>query len=176
MKTAKKLFTLFSLVILCAISANAQLPSVQLKDLQGKPVDSATLSNDGKPFIMSFWATWCKPCIRELKAIDEVYADWVEETGVKVYAISVDEAQNVSKVKPFVDSRGWEYEVLLDPNSDFCRAMGAQNVPHVVVVDGNGKIIESHSGYTDGSEDHLIELVRKALVKKETTNDKNDEK
>lgn len=142
------------------LSANAQLPSVQLKDLAGNPVDSSKLSNDGKPFIISFWATWCKPCIRELMAIHDQYPDWVEETGVKVYAISIDKAQDAMKVGPMVNARGWEYDVLLDSNADFSRAMGCQNPPHVVVVDGNGKIVESHSGYTDGSEEHLIEIVR----------------
>lgn len=165
MKAIKRLLAAAALIVCAAISANAQLPSVQLKDLSGKPVDSATLSNDGKPFIISFWATWCKPCIRELIAIHENYADWQDETGVKVYAISVDEAQNASKVKPLVDSRGWEYEVLLDQSQEFARALGCSNPPHVVVVDGQGNIIESHSGYTEGSEEHLIEIIRKNLAK-----------
>lgn len=152
-----------ALVIAAAFGAQAQLPSVQLKDLAGKPVDTAQLQNDGKPFVISFFATWCKPCLRELKAISEVYEDWQDETGMKLIAVSIDEAQNSSKVKPLVDRLAWEYEVLLDPNSDFSRAMGVQNVPHVVVVDGQGKIVESHSGYTDGSEEHLIEMIRELV-------------
>lgn len=166
MKSLKRLVMLFAIGLGIAASAMAQLPSVQLKDTSGKPVDSASLSNDGKPYIISFWATWCKPCIRELNAIHEVYEDWQEETGVKVYAISIDEAQNATKVKPLADSRGWDYEILLDQSGDFARAMGCQNPPHVVVVDGNGKIVESHSGYTEGSEEHLIELVRGLVEKK----------
>lgn len=59
----------------CLGTAFAQLPSVKLKDINGKIVDTATLQNDGKPFIISFFATWCKPCNRELKAIHEVYPD-----------------------------------------------------------------------------------------------------
>lgn len=149
------------LFIMAALGASAQIPSVQLKDLQGRPVDSSTLSNDGKPFIVSFWATWCKPCIRELKAINEVYPDWIDETGVKLYAVSIDEAQNSGKVKPMVDSRGWEFEILLDQNRDFARAMGAQNPPHLIIFDGKGNIVESHSGYTEGSEEHVIEIIRK---------------
>lgn len=166
MKLFAKIFATAALFISCAFGASAQLPSVQLKDLSGKPVDTATLSNDGKPFIISFWATWCKPCRRGLNAIKEVYPDWQDETGVKLYAVSVDKAQDVTKVKPVVDASSWEYEVLLDPNGDFQRAMGAANVPHVVVVDGNGKIVESHSGYTEGSEDHLFEIIRELVNKK----------
>ncbi len=149
----------------CMGSAFAQLPSVKLKDINGKVVDTATLSNDGKPFIISFFATWCKPCNRELKAIHEVYPDWQDETGVRVIAISIDEAQNAQKVKPMVDAAGWEYQVLLDPNSDFRRAMGVNMIPHVFVIDGNGKVAESRSGYTEGGESHLIEKVRELLNK-----------
>lgn len=154
-----KLSKLMSAVALCLVSlgAYAQLPSVQLKDLEGKTVNTAELSNNGKPFVISFFATWCKPCNRELKAIHEQYADWQEETGMKVIAVSIDQAQNINKVKPMVDGEGWEYEVLLDPNSEFRRAMGVQMIPHVFIIDGKGKIAESRSGYTDGAESHLIE-------------------
>ncbi|MCM1312921.1 MAG: TlpA family protein disulfide reductase [Bacteroides sp.] len=156
--------------ILCAISfalagltSFAQLPSIQLKDINGKTVDTSKLNNEGKPFVISFFASWCKPCNRELKAINEVYADWQDETGVKLYAISIDQGQNINKVKPMVDSEGWEYEVLLDPNSDFRRALGIQMIPHVLIVNGDGTIAESRSGYTEGAEGHIIEKVRKLI-------------
>jgi peroxiredoxin len=136
-----------------------------LKNIDGKTVDTAKLNNGGKPFIISFFATWCKPCQRELDAIHEQIVDWEEETGVKVIAVSIDQGQNVDKVKPLVDSKGWEYEVLLDPNGDFNRAMNVNGtVPTVFVIDGKGKIVDRRSGYVDGSEQHLIEKVRE-LVK-----------
>ena len=163
MKSIIRLFAVMAIIICSALGADAQLPSTQLKDLSGKPVDTATLSNDGKPFIISFFAPWCKPCNRELKAIHELYPEWQEETGVRVIAISIDEAQNAQKVKPMVDAAGWEYQVLLDPNSDFRRAMGVNLIPHVFVIDGEGKVAESRSGYTDGGELHLIEKVRELL-------------
>ena len=156
-------FLLAIALIMASTSAFAQLPSVMLKTLDGKTIDTSKLNNDGKPFIISFFATWCKPCNRELKAIHEKYADWQDETGVKVIAISIDQAQNINKVKPLVDSEEWEYEVLLDPNSDFSRAMGVRMIPHVFIIDGDGKIAESRPGYTDGGEDHLIEKVRELI-------------
>ncbi|MDE6271344.1 MAG: TlpA family protein disulfide reductase [Muribaculaceae bacterium] len=164
----KLLFTalLFVVSIVASVGASAQLPSVTVKDTKGKPVNVASLNNDGKPFIISFFATWCKPCIRELRAIADLYPDWADETGVKMYVVSIDDAQNTSKVKPFVDAEGWEYEVLLDANSDFFRAMGLSAVPHVLVVDGDGNIAYNHSGYTDGSETELINIVRKLNSKK----------
>lgn len=161
----KSIILLLISFFMCSFSY-AQLPSVQLKDINGKSIDTATLSNDGKPFIISFFATWCKPCQRELKAIHEVYEDWQEETGVKLIAVSIDQAQNINKVKPLVDGAGWDYEVLLDPNSDFKRALNVNLIPAVFIIDGNGKIVESRNGYTDGSENHLIEKVRELVGKK----------
>jgi peroxiredoxin len=142
-----------------------QLPSVQLKDIDGKTIDTSTLNNDGKPFIISFFATWCKPCLRELNAINDVYEEWREETGVKLIAVSIDEAQNTNRVKPLVDRLGWDYEVLLDTNGDFARALNVTPnlIPAVLILDGNGKIVESRTGYTDGSENHLIEQVRELI-------------
>lgn len=143
--------------------AQAQLPNVTIKDIEGRAVRMDTLRNDGKPFIIDFFATWCHPCNRELKAIADVYQDWQEETGVKIFAVSIDQAQNVNKVKPLVESNGWEYEILLDPNSDFKRALGVQMIPYTLICDGDGKIVYKHNGYTDGAENELIEKVRELI-------------
>lgn len=153
------------MALFASATAFAQFPAVQLKTLDGKMIDAAKLNNDGKPFVVSFFATWCKPCLRELKAIAEVYPDWQDETGMKLIAISVDEAQNADKVRPLVDEQGWEYEVLLDSNSELARSMGAQFVPHLIIVDGDGKIVESRSGYVEGSESHIIEKIRQLTDK-----------
>lgn len=163
----KKLLTvaLIALISATTFAQTQKLPKVTLKTIDGKTISTDELSNDGKPFIISFFALWCKPCQRELKAIAEVYDEWQEETGVKLYAISIDEAQNVHKVKPLVDQNEWEYEVILDSNSDFKRAMGVTMIPAVFIVDGEGNIVDSRNGYTDGSESHLIEKVRELLNK-----------
>lgn len=165
----KKLLTatiLFIAALLASTHLHAQLPNVVIKDTKGNPVNVAELNNDGKPFVISFFATWCKPCQRELRAIADLYPDWQDETGMKLFVVSIDDAQNTSKVKPFVDAEGWEYEVLLDANSDFFRAMGLSTVPHVLVLDGDGNIVFNHSGYTDGSETELINIIRKLESKK----------
>ena len=158
----RKVLLLF-LIVLGTQFVHAQLPKITLKDINGKAVQTDTLSNGGKPFIIDFFATWCKPCNRELDAIHEVYADWQEETGVKIFAVSIDQAQNINKVKPLVDNHGWEYEVLLDPNGDLKRAFGIQMIPYVLIVDGKGNIVYKHNGYTDGAEEELIEKVRELL-------------
>ncbi len=153
-----------ALLLAVALEVRAQLPSVQLKDINGRTVDTAQLSNDGRPMIISFFATWCKPCNRELSAIAEVYDEWQAETGVELIAVSIDQAQNANKVKPLVDNHDWPYEtVLLDVNSDFKRALGVQIIPFVLIVDGDGQIVYKHNGYTDGAEEELIEKIRELL-------------
>ena len=154
---------LLMLFVLSVQTSYAQLPSVVLRSMDGKEVKTDTLSNNGKPIIIDFFATWCKPCNRELDAIKDEYEDWVEETGVRLIAVSIDQAQNINKVKPLVGNHGWEYEVLLDPNSDFLRAVGGQMIPYTLIVDGKGKVVYKHSGYTDGAETELIEKVRELL-------------
>jgi peroxiredoxin len=157
-----KKILMMAMMVVAAVALHAQVPNVQLKDINGKTVQTASIANnDGNPVIISFWATWCKPCMRELKAIHEVYADWQDETGVKMYIVSIDQAQDANKVKPLVDGNGWEYEVLLDPNGDFKRAMNVQNVPHVFVLDGKGKIVYNHAGYVDGGEEDIREALDK---------------
>ena len=161
--TKKLLLILFLAIFTNVQTTLAQLPAITLKTMDGKTVRTDTLSNDGKPFIIDFFATWCKPCNRELDAIAEVYEDWQEETGVKIFAISIDQAQNINKVKPLVNNHGWEYDVLLDPNGDLKRALGIQMSPFVLICDGKGKIVYKHSGYTDGAETELIEKVRELI-------------
>ena len=148
------------LLALFMLSTYAALPDVTLKDINGKEVKIADLSRSGKPIIISFFATWCKPCIRELKAIHELYPDWQDETGVEMYIVSIDEGQDVQRVAPMVNGFGWEYKVLLDPNGTFKRAMNVQSIPHLFVVDSKGKTVYNHVGYTDGYETEIEKYLR----------------
>ena len=156
----KKLLLIFSASILY-LNLNAQLPNIKLKDVTGNSINLSEISNNGNPTIISFWATWCKPCKAELNAIAEVFEDWVEETGVKLIAISIDDARSSSRVEPYVNAMGWEYTVLMDPNGDMKRAMNVNNVPHTFLLNGNNKIVWDHNNYSPGDENELFdELVK----------------
>lgn len=171
---------IFAIVMLLALTLNgaawaagakpkgktAKLPKVVLKDINGKSVSTDEIGNQVYPVIVDFFATWCKPCNRELSAIAEVYEEWQEETGVKLVAISVDQAQNAYKVAPLVSENGWPWEtVLLDTNGELKRALGIQMIPYVLILDGKGRIVYQHNGYTDGAEEELIEKVREITAR-----------
>ena len=153
--------------IICLFIFNTTLsqkiPSVNIKTLEGKTVNTSSFENDGNPIIISFWALWCKNCIKELEAITEIYEDWQDETNVKVIAISIDDSRNTSKLKPFVNSKGWEFELYHDPNSDFKRALGVNSIPHTFLLNGKNVIVSEHIGYTDGQEEELYEKVLKLV-------------
>lgn len=145
-----------------SVSAKEQndIPTVSVKNLKGRSVNTSTFNNDGKPFIIDFWATWCKPCILELNNISEKYEKWQKETGVKLIAISIDDSRNSRRVAPFVKGRGWDFEVYLDENSDFKRAMNVSNPPHTFLFDGNGKLVYTHNGYAPGDENELYNKLK----------------
>lgn len=153
-------FFLFSNFI---TSDGDKIPSATVKTLDGKQISTSTFSNDGKPIIISFWATWCKPCKKELDAIAEEYENVQKETGVKLIAISIDDARSSGKVVTDVKTKGWKYEVYIDENQDFKRAMNVNNVPHTFLVNGNGEIVWSHNSYAEGDEEKLFDNVRKLI-------------
>ncbi|MES2397120.1 MAG: TlpA disulfide reductase family protein [Bacteroidota bacterium] len=137
------------------------LPSADLKTVEGKTVNSSKFTNDGKPIIISFWATWCKPCKKELDAISENFEEWQKETGVKLIAISIDDSRSSGKVGTDAKSHGWDYEIYIDQNQDFKRAMNVNNVPHTFIINGKGEIVWQHNSYAEGDEDHLYEALKK---------------
>jgi cytochrome c biogenesis protein CcmG, thiol:disulfide interchange protein DsbE len=151
-----KIFLSLSLSLFISIGYT-QLPNINLKDVNGVTKNLSKFSNNGNPIIISFWATWCKPCKAELNTIAEEYDDWADETGVKLIAVSIDDARSSTRVEPYINAQGWEYLVLLDPNGDLKRAMNVNNVPHTFLVDGNGKIVWDHNNYSPGDEKELYE-------------------
>ena len=136
-----------------------ELPKFFLKNNFENRIDISKIdTNNVTVFI--FWATWCVPCINELDIISEVYEDWKNETKVKIIAISIDDNRSVSRVKPLINSKGWEFQVLFDTNQEFKRIMNVTNIPYLIMVKNN-KIIFSKSGYVFGSEIELYEKIKK---------------
>lgn len=161
----KKLLMGLALTLACFGSLFAQqgseLPATQVQDLKGKKVAFNTVVEPGKVTLISFWATWCIPCMKEIKNIRTHLNDWKTETPDFNYmAVSIDDSRASAQVKSYAKSQGWEFPCYLDPNSDLKRSLNFENVPFTIIVGKDGKIAYMHSGYEEGGEYVLYEKVK----------------
>jgi len=166
MKIFSTLLLTLSLLVGSAFTTTStfsNLPEVDVKTLDGKTVNIKDYLGEGKLTVMSFWATWCSPCKKELDAIGEIYPDWQEEFDVELIAITIDDARSLAKVPAMVETKGWEYTVLSDVKQDLKRALNFQTVPQTFLIDQEGNIVYTHSGYNPGDEFELEEKIA-ALV------------
>jgi peroxiredoxin len=155
------LAALIGIAIGPAAGDQATVPNFVLKDLDGKDVSLAELRADG-PVVLDFWATWCKPCTRELPHIEALRKQYAE-AGLTVVAISIDDTRSVAKVKSYVKTHDYGFKVLLDSNQRVLRQLQGTGVPYLVVISADGGLLYSHSGYRDGDEDVLAKVVAEAM-------------
>jgi thiol-disulfide isomerase/thioredoxin len=154
----KKIVYLLVFSLNFILFAQQQLPNTSLKTLSGANTTLSEIAAENELIVVSLWATWCVPCKNELDAVADVYDDWVSETGVKYFAVSIDDSRTAKRVKPMINGKGWEFEILLDENSDLKRAFGVSTVPYTVIIK-SGEIVYKHTGYTSGFEDELYDRI-----------------
>ena len=142
-----------------------KLPNITISDLQGKPVNIVDAAGSDQITVLSFWATWCSPCKRELDAISELYPEWKDAYNVQLIAISIDNARMMAQVKPIIEEKGWEFRVLMDSKQELQHALEFQAIPQTFVIDKSGNIIYQHEGYTPGDEFELEKVLKTASGK-----------
>lgn len=155
-----KILTTLTVVLFSTLGfAQASLPNVQLKDLQGKTVNLSEYNSKQNPVIVSFWATWCAPCIKELKTFSKHYKQWQDEFGAELIAVSTDDAKTKNRVKSQVKGAGWQYTILMDDNHELKRALNVANIPYTLILH-KGKVVYVHSGYTPGIESEIYKKLQ----------------
>jgi len=151
-------FIICAFFIALNLKAQSNLPDVTLSNLEGKKISLVKdFSEQDKLYVLSFWATWCTPCINELDEINDVQNDWKKQVNFEVLAISIDDSRTQKRVKPLTNGKEWDFTILLDSNQDLKRALSIVNVPYTIVVKNN-KIVHVQNGYVPGNE---LELLKK---------------
>ena len=145
---------------LFAQDAAKTLPSAKVKTMEGQVLDVQELGKSGKITVISFWATWCSPCKKELDAIMDYYADWQKTYDMELVAISVDDPRTAAKVPAMVAQKGWTYRILHDYNKEFQQAANVASVPYTILLDQSGNIVFEHTGYAPGDELELEEHMK----------------
>jgi peroxiredoxin len=144
------------------------IPDAKVETLTGSEVELAEQLADDKYTIISFWATWCKPCKKELSNLNYLMPEWKEQFDVELLAISLDNAQTSRKVKSYVNGKGWQFDVLLDPNNNTKRKLNFNAIPYSIIVDKEGKIIYKHSGYKSGDEYEMKDKLKEVEISGES--------
>jgi thiol-disulfide isomerase/thioredoxin len=161
------LTTLAALTLAVAVFAQEELPTTAIKDVKtNKKVAFNQTIESGKITVISFWATWCVPCKKEIKSFREKLPEWQKETEFNYMTISLDETRAEGLVRSYAKSQGWDFPYYMDPNSDLQRALNFQNVPFTLVIDQNGKVAYEHTGYAIGNENEIYEKVKELAAKK----------
>lgn len=138
------------------------IPNISIRNYEGLSVNIQDELSNEKITILSFWATWCVPCINELDAISDVYDEWQEDLNIELIAISTDDSRTQKRIKPMVNGKGWEYKILLDKNQELKRALNISAIPYTLVLKGN-EIIFRRYGYSAGVEDELYESIKEYI-------------
>ncbi len=142
-------------------ASDQALPDVTIENMEGDKVNIRELAKNDKITVISFWATWCKPCKRELSNLASLYPDWQEQYNVEIVAVSTDDSRNRSNVVTYVNGQGWDYQVLLDSNQKLKRALNFQAIPYTVLLNSDGNIVYTHKGYVSGDEYVLEDEIKK---------------
>ncbi len=158
----RKIITAVAVLLMTtAAQAQTELPDTQIKDVNtGKKVAFNQTFDKGKVTMVSFWATWCIPCKKEIKNIQKKLPDWKKEVDFNYETVSIDESRAEGLVRSYAKSQGWEFPFYIDANSDLKRSLNFQSVPYTIIIDKAGKIAYMHSGYEEGGEEEVFAKVK----------------
>lgn len=149
------------IMMLFSVSTFAQMkkiPTVMLTDLNGSKINTSDYFKAGKVYVVDFWATWSQQSKKSLENMSGLKEDWAKDYNAEIVAVSIDDKQGSAKVKS--QSANFPFYILLDPNQDLVHALNFKGIPCLIIIDKNGDIAFSHSGYVDGDEVAIEEQLK----------------
>jgi peroxiredoxin len=166
LKTALCALAFLALVLAAPVAASAQTISTittLLPTPSGEQTSVAKLG-EGKVTVVSFWATWCKPCKEEMKAMQPLF-EKLKGNGLQYIAISVDNTKTMEKVGPYISAKGYTFPVLIDANSDLFHKLNGTEVPYTLIFNADGSLHSKHEGYLEGDESKMESELTALLAK-----------
>ena len=143
---------------------SSTIPDLKIKLLDGKTTTIHALVEDG-PLMIDFWATWCVPCKKVMKYLDQYQQDYNEQ-GFKVLMINQDTPRSLAKVKSYVRAQDYQFYVGLDPNKTIAKKLNGMVMPTLILVDKGGEVKWRHQGYIAGEEVEINKQIKLLLEKK----------
>jgi len=163
----KKILLAASCLFLSAATFAQELPDTQIKDVNsGKKLPFNETFEKGKVTVISFWATWCVPCKKEIKNISLKLPAWKKEADFNYMTISIDEPRAEGLVRTYAIAQGWSFPYFIDLNQDLKRSLSFQSVPFTLIIEKNGKVAFSHTGYEEGGEAEVFAKVKELVAAK----------
>lgn len=156
----KKIF--LAVLFICLFSNGLKAQKVMIENLKGEQENFEDIISGDTPVIVSFWATWCKPCTMEMEALKELTPEWKDK--VRIVSVSIDDSRTKGKVVSFVKGKNYPFEIYLDPNRTLYKKLNVIAVPFTFIF-YKGEEVYKHSGYNPGDEDELIDEALELLKK-----------
>ena len=157
----KTRFLFIILIFFSVLYPQVGVSSLKLKKINGKTVKLSSYLSKG-PVLINFWATWCAPCKKEMIHLDNLQKKYSNQ-GLSILAISTDSQKSLSKVRSFIRTKKYSFDVMLDPNQQISKKMNARIMPTDILIGKDGSILWRHNGYLPGDEKYIEAEIRSAL-------------
>lgn len=149
----KKIFYTTLLTISLAFSQEWSIPDLKFQLLNGNVTTLYECLKSG-PVLIDFWALWCTPCLKSMKYFEEHYQSY-QKQGLQVVLINLDNEKSISKVKSYIHTKGYSFQVATDPSQELYRKLNGNAMPYTLLIGSDGKVIYKHIGFTPGDEETL---------------------
>ncbi len=138
----------FTVMASCPFISHGQIPIGTIKDLEGNIISLKDAFQEDKITILSFWATWCAPCKKELDAYSGLYEQWTEKYPLEIIAISIDNSRAFPQIAPMVKSKNWPFSIYWDHQGKMQEIFGFYAIPQTYLINQSGEIVAEHAGFT----------------------------
>ncbi len=156
-----------AILLLCFFIGSSQnneiLPDIQIYNQKGKKVKLHKSLQEDKISVISFWATWCKPCLSELRSYSTNYENWKEDLNLEIYTIAVEDPIMMDKARSYAEMHNWDFQQFYDERAQATKTFGFENLPYTLVYAPDKSLIYSSNNYLQGDEQKLEDAVRDYL-------------